>query len=81
MENKQTDYAINFCNEDIILQNYGTDAEPLFKVMDIIVKLLGYRDSATAAWFKSMRNNEKYVITKNKVYHFTLEGLKFAEVK
>ena len=52
MENTTTDYAINFCNQDIILQNYGSIDEPLFKVTDINVKLLGYAKNNDARWLK-----------------------------
>jgi len=40
---------------------YGSTDDPLFNVTDIIVKLLGYRDSSCAGWFKILRNNERYV--------------------
>ena len=48
---------------------------------DIIINILGYRDLNSANWWKTIKLDEKYVITHNKKYHFTLEGLKFAECK
>ena len=42
---------------------YGTVDEPLIKCTDIIVKLLGYRDSLNANWFKKMRDDDLFVRT------------------
>jgi hypothetical protein len=36
---------------------YGSVDEPLIKCTDIIVKLLGYRDSSKSKWFAKMKDN------------------------
>ena len=42
---------------------YGTVDEPLIKCTDIIVKLLGYRDSSQSKWFANMKDNQLFVRT------------------
>jgi prophage antirepressor-like protein len=40
---------------------YGTHEEPLFKCSDVLVNLLGYRDSDANNFYAENKNNTRYV--------------------
>ena len=47
----------------------------------INVVLLKYRDTSASKWFAQIKTDKKYVIIKDKIYYYTLDGLKYAEFK
>lgn len=41
---------------------YGTLDQPIFKVQDILMQLLGYKQCSSANWFEEMKTDDAYVI-------------------
>tara|TARA_R110002095_G_scaffold40070_1_gene37083 strand:- start:229 stop:411 length:183 start_codon:yes stop_codon:yes gene_type:complete len=53
----------------------------LFNVSDINIDLLKYKDSSTAKWYRSMKNNTNYVSCQNDRQQYTELGLYKALMK
>ena len=60
---------------------YGTELDPLFNVTDINVKLLRYTNNNSARWYRSMVNDENYVLRQNDLAKYTELGLYKALMK
>ena len=55
--------------------------DPLFNVTDINVKLLKYTNNNTAKWYRPMKNDPNFVISRNSLSRYTELGLYKALMK